>query len=106
MIMDAHRDSRYTANDHIRDIQTEIARSISEKYEYGQTEHGGRLWRKPVLPDIKDEITDLVIYFDTHMQQFEEAMDILEGWLANNEDDMIEKAFNILNTGNPEGVME
>jgi hypothetical protein len=91
------------------------------KYDVGQTEHGGRFWRKPVLRYMRDEIVDLCFYYDVLAEQHETAMDILVTGLRMAEGGShslsatptqlvpsvyVEMALNVLRFGNPEGTLE
>lgn len=98
---------------HIIAINRRKDYAVNEKYMKGEKEHKGRLWRKPVHKYIQDEITDLGIYFDTHMEQMDRAEQLLyealfPGDELNDVDimDRVQKAYNILVYGNEDGVEE
>ncbi len=89
------------------------------KYFRGQKEHGGRLWRKPCLKLLGEEILDMPIYFRVLEEQHELALDYLALALADWTDDNdlssimphtdkanVRNAYNILRFGNPEGEVE
>lgn len=59
---------------HVRTIQTAIQLRIAAKYHRGQLEHGGNLWERPALPEIIDELTDLVSYVHCMEEQCEELL--------------------------------
>lgn len=47
---------------HIEGIILRFAERAYAKYARGQREHGGDLWRRPVVQEILDESVDLIIY--------------------------------------------
>jgi len=58
--------------EHLDDIIDEFTELATEKYEKGQLEHGGKLWKKSGLLDMAiDEAIDQVIYLITLKQQIE-----------------------------------
>jgi len=58
--------------EHLEDIISEFEELATDKYEKGQLEHGGNLWKKPGLIDMAiDEAIDQVIYLITLRQQLE-----------------------------------
>ena len=59
----------YNALMHEEEIADWFAKAMSKKYRAGQDEHGGKLWRKPMLKNMQDEVVDLVVYFHTHNMQ-------------------------------------
>ena len=83
----------------------------TKKYNRGQAEHGGKLWRKPALKLLGDEILDIPIYFRVLEEQQEEVLDQLQMALAAGHDLAvitmhIRNAYNILKIGNKEGITE
>ena len=59
--------------EHIDGITERFKRDAYKKYVKGQKEHGGDLYNMPskqLLKEIRNEIIDLVIYFDTLMENF------------------------------------
>ena len=44
---------------------------MDKRYRAGQREHGGHLWKKPVLNEALAEATDLLVYLHTLRQQIE-----------------------------------
>ena len=80
-----------------------------DKYMKGQEEHGGKLWRKAVLPFMGDEVLDFVSYFGVLAPQLKRVEEILEEGQnggTNQAFDAIGRALNILRIGNEEGVSE
>lgn len=80
------------------------------KYDVGQEEHGGRLWRKNVLSMMGDEIIDFVVYFSVLEQQVKRAAEILDDARSLHEPYNLQKemtkAYNVLTIGNEEGIPE
>ena len=111
----------YNALMHEEEIADWFAKAMSKKYRAGQDEHGGKLWRKPMLKNMQDEVVDLVVYFHTHnMQQLKltsilyqlraglvsvpkgyDAWDMVEDALA-----LAEEALNLIEHGNEDGDEE
>ena len=57
---------------HLEDIIEEFTELATEKYEKGQRQHGGRLWKKEGLIDMAiEEAIDQVIYLLTIKHQME-----------------------------------
>ncbi len=50
---------------HLGRVKRRIVERIDAKYRAGQRQHGGRLWEKPVLEELLDEIADLAVYAET-----------------------------------------
>lgn len=104
--------------EHLRIIQMDTCKALSVKYLKGQAEHGGSLWRKPVINFMGDELTDHICYFHVLKQQWNEMIEIADSALkipANPEmespratgyRDSLTKIRNILTVGNKEGVRE
>ena len=58
--------------DHLDDVLSELEELITDKYEKGQIEHGGKMWKKSHLIDEAiAEVVDLAIYLITLKQQME-----------------------------------
>jgi len=58
--------------EHLDDILAELEELVTEKYENGQTEHGGKLWKKPgLLDEAINEVIDLAVYLLTLKHQME-----------------------------------
>lgn len=102
-----------TPADHILRIAAWFISHMTKKYEIGQAEHGGRLWRKNTLKMLRDEIIDLPVYFEVLEKQHEEALELLgivvsdipEVYRTEHETRIVQ-AYNILKFGNPEGELE
>lgn len=104
-----------TPDQHINQILTRAAWDAKEKYKAGQEEHGGKLWRKPIMEYIGDEIIDMVIYWYTFREQWNEIRDELS-WLEMNLFDSEEvpkwvqervtQILNLVYHGNMEGIQE
>jgi hypothetical protein len=100
-----------SGKEHVNTIMAVWKTRIVPKYHQGQAEHGGKLWRKPVLDAITDEIADLMVYWDVQLEQFEEVGLALSGALQNLDQDhgaypFVKEAINLLSYGNREGEME
>jgi len=97
-----------TALEHIAAIKTDLGKEIEEKYMAGQKEHGGKLWRKQVLPFAWEEVLDLPVYLHVLKQQHEEMKNICLKGMGGDiyEDDALMMIYNILTIGNAEGVQE
>ena len=106
---------KYTAEMHEQDLAGWFTGLMSKKYRAGQKEHGGCLWRKPMVNHMIEEIIDLSVYMGTHRVQmlqvgallYEalEDMGKLSGYTVPGRD-AVQKAFNILVVGNEEGEEE
>jgi len=58
--------------EHLDDILAELEELVTEKYENGQNEHGGKLWKKPgLLDEAINEVIDLAVYLLTLKHQME-----------------------------------
>jgi hypothetical protein len=62
---------------HATAIAAKNTLKIHDKYKTGQAEHGGDLWRKPLIGELDQEITDLVIYAATIKDQLGNIRDLL-----------------------------
>ena len=96
---------------HAEDILNTFFIDAKAKYLAGQAEHGGRLWRKPVLPMLYQEVLDLPIYLLTLIDQIAEVKRLVGVAYWANKDNIevdanLTKAMNILNFGNADGVAE
>jgi hypothetical protein len=57
---------------HLDTLCAQIVSGVSEKYEAGQREHGGDLWKKRgMLRAAIDEANDLQVYLRTLLQQLD-----------------------------------
>lgn len=102
--------------DHARRVCIDTTNAVIKKYKIGQKEHGGNLWRKPVINFMGDELTDHIVYFHVLKEQWNEMEKIATAALDGKSPDMIAAVFdysralvkirNILTIGNPEGVKE
>lgn len=88
-----------TAKSHIISILSNFSDSAYNKYMAGQKEHGGRLWRKPLVREVTAEAIDFVIYVSTLAEQ----LALAKKWAKK---EHATKTFNILEFGNPEGTKE
>lgn len=78
-----------------------------EKWERGQLEHGGDLYRKPTLDEAIDEAIDLIPYLFIHRAHVRCAAQHLKGidlrGLPPGDALAIVSAVNLLEAGNAEG---
>lgn len=101
--------------EHLNHIVTWFIGHVTKKYMQGQHEHGGRLWRKPVWKFMRDEVIDMVVYFQVLEEQQQEVMTKLEqalNELRNEGSDplivehFVQQAWNLLEHGNEDGTPE
>lgn len=87
------------------EIAEAAARRISSKFVAGQAEHGGNLFRKPVVEEAIHEAVDLFTYLFVLERQQQQALSLLDDWLSFHDcpPREIAEARNILATGNAEG---
>jgi len=102
---------------HISAIIGTASNLLHSKYEAGQKEHGGELWKKPIHQMLLEEQLDSLIYSITLNEQHMEAKSLsrrvfAELVAANREQSWgkvaiairnIEKLYNLLHYGNIEG---
>ncbi len=89
-------------DDHLRALINDIAGDMTLKYERGQREHGGELWRKECLQNAYQEALDLLTYLKTLKGQMGDAMILASvGMLRGCEACMA--IYNMLTCGNIEG---
>lgn len=92
--------------DHQRAIVDKFGSEFLKKYEAGQHQHGGRLWKKPTLPMLKEEAIDFVSYLYTLEDQLIDVKTLLSQGMADGDWALVGEAFNILLFGNEEGRKE
>lgn len=95
-----------TPEDHRDYILDEFSRLFKAKYLVGQTQHGGRLWRKSVRDMAKEEVLDFVSYVFTDHAQIDNAKQLLYTAIETSSWQYVTQAFNILEYGNIEGALE
>lgn len=101
-----------TPADHAEAVIQRFSEDARQKYMKGDKEHGGRLYRKPVLGYLYDEVLDLPIYLLTLMEQMKMVEQLLvDAYWANGESPAmvnrkISEAINILRYGNEDGIEE
>lgn len=55
---------------HLDDIKMNFCEEVDVKYQAGQQEHGGSLWKKSgIIKNIRQETLDFVVYTDVLKQQ-------------------------------------
>ena len=65
---------------HLRDIKSSFEASVDAKYRKGQAEHGGNLWDRNTLSDIKDEAVDLFTYICTAIEKYNKICLVVHNW--------------------------
>ena len=101
-----------TPEDHKNALIDDFTDKWIAKYDKGQKEHGGRLWRKNCRSMLEEEVLDFVSYVGVMLPQLDEVENLLEQALYQiNRDpgiarDKIKAALNVLRIGNKEGRYE
>ena len=100
-----------TPKDHAEAIFDRFAKDGKAKYLRGGEAHGGRLYRKPVLRYLYDEVLDLPSYLLTLIEQTERLKVLIsEAYWANEMNPVIDlhltAAMNLLTCGNEDGTTE
>lgn len=95
-----------TPLDHINEITRRFELNARGRYMPGQEDHGGRLWLKPVLGQLKAELIDALIYFDTHEEQQSRVVSLLADAQHDKDWGKVFLAYRLLVYGNEDGVME
>lgn len=94
------------SNRHREYIAAEAARLCNMKYAAGQDEHGGHLWRKPLLPHMLAEQVDAMIYLLTFRDQLSDVVLLLKHGIQQKNWALVEDAALILTHGNAQGWEE
>jgi microcompartment protein CcmL/EutN len=100
---------------HMHKVMLDVACEIKAKYKAGAEAHGGGLYNKPVINFMNEEILDMFCYFNVLRDQWKEMTKIIEdSRIAESElsekhtnevlSDALLKVYNILTTGNAQGV--
>lgn len=100
---------------HMHKVMMDTSVEIKKKYKKGYYEHGGRLYNKPVINFINEEIIDNVCYFNVLRDQWNEMIKTIEDARIAASDlseditkdvlmTALERVYNILTTGNSQGV--
>jgi uncharacterized protein with ATP-grasp and redox domains len=102
--------------EHIAALTGWLVENVRKKYLKGSIEHGDKLWRKPIIPEIIGEILDLSVYGFAIHEQLNEIKELArEGFEAHSDPTTpaevyqtrcLLKIWNILEFGNKEGVKE
>ena len=95
-----------TPLDHALAVADNLSTRLVNKYLDGQREHGGRLWRKPVLAFAIEEIIDLPVYMLTLEEQLADVRRLLGLAMVGGNMTYVRQALDILETGNADGVAE
>jgi RecJ-like exonuclease len=103
-------DDERSWENHAADVVATLSTAILRKYQAGQSEHGGKLWRKPMLRHLVAEAVDLNVYLMTHIEQIQIVRELLRKALNKNHAEsiksVVQEALNMLETGNLDGVEE
>ena len=99
---------------HLAEVLAWFSDGVEKKYRAGQVEHGGRLWRKPVLKHAKAEIFDLNVYLQVLDTQWHDVLRLLEEAInkmavdstPESTFDIVFAARNIMKYGNADGYTE
>ena len=93
---------------HATELADKAAELIEEKYLVGAKNHGGDIKRKLLLPHANEEAVDMMVYLLTMEEQWREMIDLINH--ASTEykakEELIDRLYNILTTGNQEGIEE
>lgn len=102
-------DGVVTPQDHKERIISWFTEKWSKKYDNGQVEHGGKLWRKQCLPFLVEEMLDFFSYVAVLAPQLlmaAQAADEASTKCTCSARHDIRKVANLLSIGNEEGVPE
>lgn len=93
---------------HVALVLDTLSDELPTKYMQGQREHGGNLWRKPVLDFMGEEVLDMVVYYDVLRRQNDLLKQLCREGMAGSSDSYqaLQSIYNVLTVGNPEGVKE
>lgn len=92
-----------TPESHAAEIAADFDVAVKKKYQIGQAEHGGRLWEKPVEAFTEEEVIDQWTYLHTAREQRALMKALLGEAIEEQNWDKVQKAFNVLVTGNIAG---
>lgn len=96
------RDQR-TPESHVAEIAAVFDSDVTKKYQAGQVEHGGRLWEKPVLGFMAEEVIDQWTYFHTANEQAQLVTALLREAFEEGDWSKVKQALNVMETGNVAG---
>lgn len=106
-MIEEYKNEPRNANNHIDQIAADTIHAVEDKYLAGQKEHGGKLWRKPVVDFMGEEVTDMIVYFHVLKHQHHKMKQIAaHGLNGGDAAKALKEVFNILSMGNAEGVRE
>jgi len=92
--------------EHQAAISSRFEKDFESKYEIGQRQHSGRLWRKSTFPMLKEEAIDFISYLYTLEDHLLDVKVLLSNAMADGDWALVGEAFNILVEGNAEGRKE
>ena len=65
-------------DNHVIGIVQRLVSGVTDKYEAGQKEHGGNLWKKSgIIRNIHNETFDFAVYVDVLKQQLQMVQSLL-----------------------------
>jgi len=100
---------RRTPDSHKQEITDDFTLDSQKKYELGQKEHGGKLWRKPTIHFMGEEILDQWAYYHVLREQWARVEHLLGAEIQRLNKactpipDNLQAACNIMKTGNEAG---
>jgi len=95
-----------TWEEHQNYILARFGANFKFKYEVGQKEHGGRLWKKAPFNMLKDEAVDFISYVYTLENHLNDVTSLLTNAIVAEDWALVGDALNVLQVGNEEGRME
>ena len=100
-----------TPDEHVASILCGVEYDVWKKYRAGQKEHGGNLWRKPIVDFIGEEIIDMMVYWYTFIWQWAQLHAMVYNLyfdvdLPASLQPKVGAMLNLMDEGNAEGVPE
>ena len=99
-----------TTSDFANGVVAWFTDNFNTKFFAGDKEHGGKVWRKPCLPHLREELIDAITYLAVVEDQMNRVKVLLGAAISTGcESDTYElvmEAYNILMTGNEQGDKE
>lgn len=92
--------------EHLARVLARVSDRISPKYRAGQAEHGGKLWRKPALRHMLEEVDDLIVYAEVVERQNRDLVQLLGTAISERSFGLVAQAYNLLTIGNVDGEAE
>lgn len=101
--------ARRTPESHKEEITDDFTTESQKKYDVGQKEHGGKLWKKPTIHFMGEEILDQWAYYHVLREQWALVESLLADEIKRVGDqglpipEKLREAHNIMKTGNKKG---